>query len=291
MSALRIGVTGASGFIGRHLVPHLTERGHAVRAFQRTVDAAARPGVEVRAFRMPDRIEPADFAGLDAVVHGALVEFGPASRDADAVNLEGTHRVLEAARTHGARLVFLSTLSAHEGAASHYGRNKLELERLFDPARDAVLRLGLVLGRGGLFGGMADMIRQAGVIPLPDGGRQPIQTLWIGDLLEATTNVIERGLAGRYDVAAPEAHTMRDLYASVIRGLGVRRRLLSVPLPLVEVGVTVLEALGIPFSIRRENVLGLKHLRIFDTAPSMRALGIEHPVPMDEAVRGLLASP
>jgi len=291
VSALRIGVTGASGFIGRHLVPHLAERGHAVRAFQRTVDAAPRPGVEVRAFRMPDRIEPADFAGLDAVVHGALVEFGPAARNADAVNLEGARRVLEAARTHGTRLVFLSTLSAHEDAVSHYGRNKLKLERLFDPARDAVLRLGLVLGPGGLFGDMADVIRQAGVIPLPDGGRQPIQTLWIGDLLEAMTNVIERGLTGRYDVAAPEVHTMRDLYASMIRGLGVRRTLLSVPLPLVEAGVTVLEALGIPFSIRRENVLGLKHLRTFDTAPSMRALGIEHPAPMDGTVRRLLAGP
>jgi nucleoside-diphosphate-sugar epimerase len=291
MNALRIGVTGASGFVGRHLVTHLTERGHAVRAFQGAADAPPPPEVEVREFWMPDRIEPADFAGLDAVVHCALVEFGPATRDADAVNLEGARRVIAAARTHRARLVFLSTLSAHEGAVSHYGRNKLELERLFDPACDAVLRLGLVLGRGGLFGGMADMIRQASVIPLPDGGRQPIQTLWMGDLLEATTNVVERGLAGRYDVAAPEAHTMRDLYVSVIRGLGVRRTLLSVPLPLVEAGVTVLEALGIPFSIRRENVLGLKHLRTFDTASSMRALGIEHPVPMDEAVRGLLAKP
>jgi len=36
----------------------------------------------------------------------------------------------------------------------------------------------------------------------------------------------------------------------------------------------VLEALGIPFSIRRENVLGLKHLRTFDTAPSMRNNGL-----------------
>jgi len=84
---------------------------------------------------MPDRIDPADFAGLDAVVHGALVEFGPAARDADTVNLEGARRVLDAARTHGARLVFLSTLSAHPDAVSHYGRNKLELERLHAQAQ------------------------------------------------------------------------------------------------------------------------------------------------------------
>jgi nucleoside-diphosphate-sugar epimerase len=288
MSPRRIGVTGAGGFIGRHLLAHLVARGDAVTAFQRAGAGAAVAGVTVRAFSMPDGIDPAHFEGLDAVVHGAVAEHGPAARDADAVNREGARRVLEAARAHGAHAVFLSTLSAHEGAVSHYGRCKLEVERLFDPTRDAVLRLGLVLGHGGLFGSMVDVIRHARVIPLPGGGRQPIQILWMGDLLSAVANVIDRRLAGRFDVAAPGVLTMRGLYESVQRGLGVRRVLVGVPLPLVELGVSVLEALRVPFPIRRENVLGLKRLRAFDTAPSMRALGIEHPVELEDAVRRLL---
>ncbi|MEO6463699.1 MAG: NAD-dependent epimerase/dehydratase family protein, partial [Candidatus Eisenbacteria bacterium] len=130
MSGRRIGVTGASGFIGRHLVRRLAARGDLVTAFQR--DAAAPPpgpGVTVRPFRLPDGIEAAHFAGLDAVVHAALVEHGPAARDSDAQNREGAQRVVAAARAHGTRVVFLSTLSAHPEATSHYGRNKLELER------------------------------------------------------------------------------------------------------------------------------------------------------------------
>src|SRR5206468_10659590 len=146
----------------------------------------------------------------------------------------------------------------------HYGRSKLELEGLFDPSRDCVLRLGLVLGPGGLFGSMVELIGGARVIPLPDGGRQPIQTLWMGDLLEAIENVLERGIAGRYELADPPVHTMRELYETVIRAMGVERRLVPVPLGLVGAGVAVLEALRVPFGIRRENVLGLKALRAFD---------------------------
>jgi hypothetical protein len=84
---------------------------------------------------------------------------------------------------------------------------------------------------------------------------------------------------------------MRDLYAAVMRGAGVSPRLVSVPIGLVELGASALEALRIPFPIRRENVLGLSALRAFDTAESMRALGIERPVAMEEAVRRLFAAP
>jgi NADH dehydrogenase len=286
-------VTGATGFIGSHLARRLIARGDAVVAFQRdparaaAAEGATASAVTRRAFRMPDGIDPADFAGLDVVVHTALVEYGPDSPDADATNREGTRRVIEAARATGARLVFLSTLSAHDRATSHYGKSKLELEALFDPARDAVLRLGLVLGRGGLFGSIAELLKNATVVPLPGGGRQPIQVLWMGDLEDAVVNVLDRGLVGRFDVANPEVRTMRELYEAICASLGVKRTFVSVPLGFVELGAAALEALHVPFPIRRENVLGLKQLRAFDTAPSMRALGIERPLGLEAALERL----
>jgi NADH dehydrogenase len=283
----RVGITGASGFIGRHLAAHLAARGDEVVAFQR--GAQPQPaGVRVRPFALPDRFDPADFAGLDAVVHGALVEYGPAQRDADAINREGARRLLAAARAAGARVIFLSSLSAHAAAESHYGRSKLELEALFDGPGDAVLRLGLVLGRGGLFASMAEILGSARFVPLPDGGRQPIQTLWMGDLCTAVEHVVERRIAGRFDVAEPTVHTMRALDEAILRGLGARPVLVPVPLALVQAGVSVLEALRIPFPIRSENTLGLKHLRAFDTTASMRALGIERPVTLEGATQRLL---
>lgn len=285
---LRIGITGARGFIGSHLVARFVERGHEVHAYQRTASALPLPGVIPHRFEMPHAIEPREFEGLDVLIHGALVEYGPARRDADAVNLQSLDRLIEITRARNIRLVFLSSFSAHAEARSHYGRNKLALEGRLDPSRDAILRLGLVLGVGGLFGSMVDLIRSARVIPLPDGGRQPIQTLWMGDLLTVVERVVSQNIVGRYEVATPEVYTMRELYRTVMRELGVSRPLVPVPLALVGLGVATLETLRVPFSINSENVLGLKYLRAFDNAADMRVLGVA-PLGLADSVRRLLA--
>ncbi len=69
----RIGVTGASGFVGTALVSALLARGDAVRAFSRTLPGTAPPGVEVVTLDLSAPLEPAEVAqvvnGLDAVVH------------------------------------------------------------------------------------------------------------------------------------------------------------------------------------------------------------------------------
>ncbi len=71
----RIGVSGASGFIGRALVAALTERGDFVRAFVRDPNAAAfPPGVEVRPLdltREPDSTAAGALEGLDAALSSA----------------------------------------------------------------------------------------------------------------------------------------------------------------------------------------------------------------------------
>lgn len=287
---MRIGITGATGFVGRHLVRGLVAHGFAVTAFQRHPGEEVISGVEVRQLILPDQIDVGDFVGLDMLVHGAFVEYGPNHAAADEINREGTRNVLAAARAHGARVVYLSTMSAHPGALSHYGRNKLELESLFDPSRDAILKLGLVLGDGGLFGSMTTLLRHASIVPLPDGGRQPIQTLWIGDLEAAIVAIAERGLSGHFAVAHPDVRTMRELYVTICEGLDVRRTFVPVPLGLVELGAGLLETMRIPFPIRRENVLGLKALIPWDNADSMCRLGIDVPIPMEEALRRLFQS-
>jgi nucleoside-diphosphate-sugar epimerase len=284
---LTVGVTGASGFIGRHAVARFAARGHAVRAFQRPAAAPPPAGVATTPFDVREPLPPGALDGLDVLVHGALVEYGPRQRDADRVNRDCAARLIAMARASGTHLIFLSTLSAHDRARSHYGRSKLEIERLFDPALDTVLRLGLVLGRGGLFGSMVEMIRASRVIPLPDGGRQPIQTLWMEDLLDVLERAAARRLAGRYDLATARVYTMRDLYRAVIDGLGVRRTLIPVPLALVGAGVAVLETLRVPFGIHSENVLGLRQLRAFDNAGDLAALGLE-PLSLEESVARLL---
>jgi len=286
--SLKIGITGANGFIGRYLVDYFASRGDTVKAFQRGELAQQMSGVKSYRFSMPDENKPDDFADLDVILHTAVVEYGSAQPDADEINYEGTKTILNAARRFGAHIIYFSTFSAHPGALSHYGRSKLQIEKLFDQDSETVLKLGLVLGEGGLFGDIVKIIQNSRFIPLPGGGRQPIQTIWIGDLLAIISSVVDNKIYGKYDVAEFDSHEMRDLYQLVASNLQVKRSFFSVPLGLIETIVGGLELLRIPFPIKRENVLGLRALRAFDTRESMARLGIDAPIPLEESIKRLV---
>jgi len=145
-----VAVTGASGFIGQHLVAFLAAHGHEVVALRRPFDAPP----------LVDRLRGAStivhLAGLVAAVHEA---------DFIAANVDATRTVAHAARDAGARLVHISSLAAAGPASASsprsetdparpvtaYGRSKLAGERvLHDIAglRWIALRPGVVYGPG-----------------------------------------------------------------------------------------------------------------------------------------------
>lgn len=135
--ASRVLVTGATGFVGSHLVAALLAAGHRVRALARTTSdtrGLAAAGVEIAPGDVADRraIDRA-VAGVDAVVHAAGLVKALSERDFMAVNAAGTGNVAEACAAGGVkRLVIVSSLAARGpsgasgawGPVSAYGRSK-----------------------------------------------------------------------------------------------------------------------------------------------------------------------
>jgi nucleoside-diphosphate-sugar epimerase len=153
---MRIGVTGATGFLGRYIVAHLAGQGHTCRCWYR-------PTSDRTGFDVPEgSLEWAEGSlgdpdsarrlveGCDAVVHAALERPGRGFRGAEGdvvpfveVNVVGTLRLIEAARAAGGgRFVFVSTCAVHEKIladrpldeahplwpTSHYGAHKAAIE-------------------------------------------------------------------------------------------------------------------------------------------------------------------
>jgi NADH dehydrogenase len=273
-----VAVTGATGLIGRQLCERLAAAGNEVRALVRKTEPYpfVASGIRVHHCDLPDAIDPAAFAGADAVVHCAYMTRFTDLESARRVNDLGTRRVLELARAAGVpRFLFLSSQSAHEEAQSFYGRSKLALEKLLAPG-DIAFRSGLVVARegSGLFHRMLDMVRKAKAIPLFGGGRQPIQTIHVDDLVTAIAAALARGLAGVYSVSEPRAITFRELLEKIAAHVG--RRPLFVPFPMAPalLFLRAVEKLRVPFPVSSENLLGLKCLRAWDTAPDLARLGV-----------------
>lgn len=261
-------VTGASGFVGGTLAAHLAHRGYAVRALSRNGEGPAIAGVSHARYELGAPVGDA-LAGARAVVHAAFAdripEHGPDP------NLAGARALLAAARAAGAKPVFLSSFSAHEDALSAYGRSKLAIERLFEEPGDAVLKLGLVVGDGGVFARMRAAASGRALLPVP-GADKPLQVVAVEDVCAAVERVIADDLEGTFWIAAPDAVPMRELYR-VLADPGAR----LVPLPLAPLHLAARAArrVGAPLPFTADNVAGLMRMRSHPTRPDLARLGLE----------------
>lgn len=257
-----IAVTGASGFVGRALTTHLARSGFEVRALSREGAGPRLPNVAHVRYELT---EPLSLEGARAVVHTAFAEQIPGGPDP---NLTGARLLRDAARAAGAKPIFLSSFSAHEEAISSYGLSKLAIERLFDGPADAVLKLGLVVGDGGVFARMRAAAQGRPLLPVPGAGK-PVQVVALEDVCRAVEQVVQADLAGTFWVATPDAVPMRTLYRTLA---GPRVRLVPLPLPPLFLAARAARRLHVPLPFSVDNVAGLMRLRAHPTRDDLARL-------------------
>ncbi len=266
-------ITGANGFIGNSLSEFYSEAGWTVRKLQRTLPENRNTKFSYFKYSLDEPLDETAFLNADALIHCAVQHYSSKNKNSDQINKVGTKAIFEMCRKHSIQMIFLSTLSAHPRAESHYGKNKLELESIFDLQKDTVLRLGLVLGAGGLFGNLSGFISKSKFIPLL-AGEKKIQTLAIQDLCLTTKKIIEGSISGKFNLADPEAHTLRNMYELISNSIGVKSVFVPLPLWFAQLISSIGEGLGLTLPISSESVLGLKHLEVFETKKDLVLLGI-----------------
>lgn len=250
---MRILVSGDGGFIGRHLCADLTRMGHEAIGLG---ECQRRQGLAVP--RFGDSLRPIlEAVAPDGMVHCALKRHDP---DGTA-NFQGTAAWAEDCRAFGLiRQVFISSISAGT-VDSAYGRGKLELERELTAAGAVALRLGLVMGDGGVFLTLSELLRRFHFFPLIDGGRNPVFPL----LVDYVAVAVERALCEFQTLSGqvrslyePGELTMKRFLAQIARSRQIRYLALPCPSWLLSGPVRVLEMLLAEKSpITRDNLLGL----------------------------------
>jgi nucleoside-diphosphate-sugar epimerase len=173
------------------------------------------------------------------------------------------------------RFVFISSMNAHAEAEAYYGRSKFTLEQQMDLSKDLVIRPGFIIGHGGAFHHLKESLLKTRIVPVFDGGRQILQTIYIDDLCQAIGLAVDKELTGLFVVAEPVGVEMCMFFRRVADYFNSRCILVPLPMRFTLNILQFMERLNIPFPLSSENLLGLKHLKYIPTAESLARIGME----------------
>jgi UDP-glucose 4-epimerase len=265
---VRVLITGANGFLGRHAVAEFLQRGHSVRALVRPaarlddLDWPAHVDV-VRADLRVARDLDAAFAGVDVLVHLAAAVTG--GEDAQfAATVVGTERLLEAmARSRTRRLVLASSFSVYdwsairgvlteesplESGADLYERDgyaiaKAWQERVVRRAADAhgwqltVLRPGFIWGRGNTY--LACLGQKLGRMHLVFGGATRIPLTHVVNCahLLATATEAPRAIGETFNVVDDDEVRVWGYLGEYLRRSAAGGVRIPIPYPVAMAGV------------------------------------------------------
>lgn len=249
-----VAVTGATGFVGRHLVALFRRRGYHVRALARDPRRARLPevqGAELVAGSLADEgALRALVAGADAIVHvvGIIVETRGATFES--IHVGGTGRVLDAAQAAGVRrFVHMSAIGARpDPGATPYHRTKWQAEELVRGSglSTAILRPSIINGpESEPIRVLARIHRWSPVVPVFGDGRFPMQPVWIEDVALAFALAVERAeLRGTFELGGPALLTYEEFVRCIGRASGHPRPLVHIPLGLIRWAARLFDPLG-----------------------------------------------
>jgi nucleoside-diphosphate-sugar epimerase len=238
--AMRVFVTGGSGFVGTELVPELVRAGHRVLGLARSETAARKlrsAGAEVHEGDLSD-LDGLRRAALatDAAIHAAfdldLADWakGGAS-DQKAIEtlgaaIAGSERLLVV--TSGAFVLDVPRLASEDDRSRASGHPRVTEDAAAEAsargARVALLRLGVVHGDGDrhFLPALIAVARAKGISAYVGDGAQRWPVVHVRDVAKAYSLTLERGAAGaRYHAIAEEGVAVRDIAAVIARKLGI----------------------------------------------------------------------
>lgn len=258
---MRLVLTGATGFVGQHLLAHLSSLGHECRVLIRgdklRQSVQNLPGVDYYKVDLRNAAElKTALQGTDGVINliGILNERAWGGKGFHAAHVMPVQLLITACEELGIRrFIQVSALNAGRGT-SHYLRSKGEAEALLRAAQEideTILQPAVIFGKGdSFFNRFAALLRFVPLLPLacPDARMQPV---WVGDVVAAIALCLDhRSTIGKtLELTGPEVFTLFQLVNKTARYKGWNRRVIGLPNSLSRLQGMLMDFVpGKPFS-------------------------------------------
>src|SRR5260221_6225870 len=250
-------VTGATGYIGRHLVARLVAQGERPRCLVRNISRAANilPAGKIE-FVKGDTTSPATLEtavqGIDTIVHTAFITADhkqSAGTQDEATNVQGTPNLIKVAKKAGVkRIIVLSGLGTRPDQPGSYMQGRYLAEQMVkESGLDwTIIQPSVLFGKNAPFiKGLTDLIRTSPVVPLIGGGKVMFQPIYVEDVVTVTLDVLhepERTKDKTYTIGGPAYYSFTQIIDALLHTMHKRRIKAPAPTSLVGVGAAVMEA-------------------------------------------------
>lgn len=249
-------ITGATGYIGRHLVARLVSQGERPRCLVRDIDKA-------KTILPADKVElvkgdttqtaalNAAMQGIDTVVHAAFITAdrkSPGGNFYNETNVNGTIHVVEAAKLAKVqRIILLSGLGTRPDKPGSYMQGRYEAEQavMKSGISYSIIRPSVLFGKGASFVvGLANLAKTSPVLPLIGGGKMMFQPIYVEDVVTVITKILENPQTTSnkiFTIGGPGYYSFTQVFDEITKAMHIHRLKVYAPTPLVGLGAAVME--------------------------------------------------
>jgi nucleoside-diphosphate-sugar epimerase len=235
--AIRVALTGASGFVGRATLPLLLQAGHEVNALARDPSKVlAADGLKIVKGGLSDQVALAELMrDTDVVLHVAGAVSALSRASFFAANVEGTRATAAAAKSNGVkRLVFVSSLAAREATLNDYGASKAAAENALKSFEQdmqiTVVRPSAVYGPGdtATLPLMQILLSKTAIIPGTSSAR--FSMVHVQDVAKALADSAVNAPGGLFELDDGDGgHSWPELIALTQKEFGTPQRQFYIP--------------------------------------------------------------
>jgi uncharacterized protein YbjT (DUF2867 family) len=245
-------LTGATGTLGKALLPPLLDRGEEVRVLVRDPRRLGRLRVDVQlalgdlAGLGDPHLQRQALRGVETVIHlAASIRDQP---HASVVELNGlaTARLLRAAeRLRAQRFLFFSAMGASQIQRTRFFRAKAlaEVAVTESPLDTTIFAPSIIYDPGDPWVALMRRLSLLPVLPISGDGTAAFQPIWAADAARCVVATLAGETDGRVELAGPQTLTYEDMAKLIARASGRDRPPVHVPLGLVRLGLIWLRRL------------------------------------------------
>lgn len=250
-------ITGATGYIGRHLISRLADQGERPRCLVRNISRATSilPADKVELVQ-GDTTQPVSLAaavqGVDTIVHAAFItadQKQSAGNSYEKTNVEGTANLIKAAKNAGVkRIIEISGLGTKPDKPGSYMQGRYLAEKMLKDSglEWTIIQPSVLFGKDAPFiKGLSELISSAPVVPLIGGGKVLFQPIYVEDVVTVIMKTLEdpAGTTGKtFIIGGPEYYSFTQVVDELLRTMRKTRIKAPAPTVLVGVGAAVMEA-------------------------------------------------